>query len=208
MSTSLDDLMPSMPSMSQHRQGQGQQGQQGQQGPAGADEEHVRRILAEMNVPVAGSVSIPIQNRVITEPPITTSTGQLRMDPITARANVIGGSTPTAADFHTIFQTQTPSQMQQMQTQPYRTPGAEEMFVHREKQDDWKTTAAVLLRNPVYVGIIVFFLNLPVITGILSRYASWMYLSSGEISVSGIMVKAVLAATMFSLFQVATTFMT
>jgi hypothetical protein len=171
-----------------------------QGGGSGADEEHVRRILAEMN-----ATSAP---RVITEPPITTSTGQLRMDPTTARANVIGSSTPTAADFHTMFQTQAPLQMQQMQTQPYRTPGAEEMFVHREKQDDWKATAAVFLRNPIAVGIIVFFLNLPVITGILSRYASWMYLSSGEISVSGIMVKAVLVATMFALFQVATTFMT
>ena len=60
-----------------------------------ADEERVRRILADLN----GE-----PQRIITEPPNSVSTGTLRMDPGTARANVIGNSTPTMADFHAMFQ--------------------------------------------------------------------------------------------------------
>jgi hypothetical protein len=54
------------------------------------------------------------------------------------------------------------------------------------------------------VAIIVFLLNLPVVTSILSRYASWMYLSSGEISVGGLLVKAVIASSLFAAYQGAT----
>jgi hypothetical protein len=57
------------------------------------------------------------------------------------------------------------------------------------------------MRAPLAVAIIVFLLNLPVVTAILSRYASWMYLSSGEISVGGLLVKALLSATLFAVYQ-------
>jgi hypothetical protein len=57
------------------------------------------------------------------------------------------------------------------------------------------------MRGPIAVAIIVFLLNLPIVTSILSRYASWMYLGSGEISVGGILVKALLAATLFAAYQ-------
>jgi hypothetical protein len=35
----------------------------------------------------------------------------------------------------------------------------------------------------------------------LSRYASWMYLSSGEISIGGLLVKALLGAVLFTVYQ-------
>lgn len=167
-----------------------------------ADEERVRRILAEMNAeavvqpPPALSSS---DNRVITEPPLTMSTGQLRMDPGTARANVIGNSTPTMADFHAMFQQASPGLAP---FQPHRPPGAEELYIPLPpKAASWKTLASSYMRGPIAVAIIVFLLNLPVVTSILSRYASWMYLGSGEISVGGILVKALLAATLFAVYQ-------
>lgn len=167
-----------------------------------ADEERVRRILAEMNAdavvqpPPSLSSGSP---QVITEPPITMSTGQLRMDAGTARANVIGNSTPTMADFHAMFQQASPGMAP---FQPHRTPGAEELHVPRAKPvTSWKDMAANYMRGPVAVAIIVFLLNLPVVTSILSRYASWMYLSSGEISVGGLLVKALLAAVLFAVYQ-------
>jgi len=167
-----------------------------------ADEERVRRILAEMNADAIhqeppGQVAAP---RVITEPPLTMSTGQLRMDAGTARANVIGNSTPTMADFHAMFQQTNPGMA------PYHVQKEEPgPLVPRVAATSWKTTAANALRSPVAVAIIVFLLNLPVVTAILSRYASWMYLSSGEISVGGLLVKAVLAAALFAAYQGVTT---
>ena len=181
----------------------------GNSGPANsnqippADEDRVRRILSEMN---ADAVVQPIPTqvdagRVITEPPITVSTGQLRMDPTAARANVIGNSTPTMADFHAMFQQASPG-MAPFQPTPVE-PGP--VVPQPAKPSvSWKTALSNAARGPVAVAIIVFLLNLPVVTSILSRYASWMYLSSGEISVGGLLVKAILAAGLFAVYQGAT----
>jgi hypothetical protein len=159
------------------------------QGPP-ADEERVRRILADLN----GAEP----QRIITEPPNTMSTGTLRMDPGTARANVIGNSTPTMADFHAMFQQMSPGGApQQSAPQPQVQPKAD---------PSWKDYAYQLLRAPMAVVVIVFLLNLPVTTGMLSKYASWMYLSTGEISVGGLLVKSLLAGSMFALYQVISAF--
>jgi hypothetical protein len=162
-----------------------------------ADEERVRRILAEMNADavVQSPPGLGQHQQILTEPPITMSTGQLRMDPGTARANVIGNSTPTLADFHAMFQQTAPGA-----TYRPSPPGVEEM-PSKPKASSWKDTVANYMRAPVAVAIIVFLLNLPVVTAILSRYASWMYLSSGEISVGGLLVKALLAASLFAAYQ-------
>jgi hypothetical protein len=117
------------------------------------------------------------------------------MDPGTARANVIGSSTPTMADFHAMFQQTAPGAARA------QAPGAEEIYVPQGKSTSWKTSVANYMRGPVAVAIIVFLLNLPVVTAILSRYASWMYLSSGEISVGGLLVKALLAAILYAAYQ-------
>lgn len=169
-------------------------------GPPPADEERVKRILAEMNAseiaqpapPVSGSMG-----RVITEPPLSTSTGQVRMDADTARANVIGNSIPTMADFQAMFAQAAPGMA------PYHGPAAVPAAVIPvpAKTVGWKSQLMSQLRAPVTVAIIVFILNMPIVTSLLSRYASWMYLSSGEISIGGLFVKAVIAAALFMLYQ-------
>jgi hypothetical protein len=168
-------------------------------GPS-ADEERVKRILAEMN---AGDVAQPpVQvplagQRVITEPPITTSTSDLRMDAATARANVIGGTSPTMADFHSMFMQAAPG------LAPFHgpavIPGAS--VPAPKKVVDWRTALTNQLKAPVVVAIVVFLLSLPVVTSALSRYAPWMYLGNGDISVSGLLVKAFLAGAIFLVYQ-------
>jgi hypothetical protein len=178
-----------------------------------ADEERVKRILAQMNVD--DTVQAPPQPQqsggphvpppvafrqmppVITEPPITMSTGQLRMDRDTARANVIGNSIPTMADFQSMFHPTPPG------LAPFHGPAAATApaLPQVSKQSDWKSVLSEYIRGPVAVAIIIFFLNLPVVTSMLSRYASWMYLSSGEISIGGLLVKALLGAVLFTVYQ-------
>lgn len=171
-----------------------------------ADEERVRRILAEMNAdavvqpPPSGHNALP---RVITEPPITTSTGELRMDSTAARANIIGGSIPTMADFHAMLQ-QTPPGMA-----PYLGGRPDMGAVVPQPLPasvNWKMALMNHLKGPIAVAIIIFFLNMPVVTNILSKYASWMYLGSGEISIGGLIVKALLAALLFAVYQTVTSF--
>lgn len=168
-----------------------------------ADEERVRRILAEMNAgdvvqePPALPAAAP---RVINEPPVAMSTGQLRMDVGTARANIIGGSAPTLADYQSMFQQAPPGMA------PYHGPAVIQppSIPVAKTGSSWKSTLSEHLREPLAVAIIVFFLNMPVVTAILSRYASWMYLSSGEISIGGLLVKALFAAVLFAVYQIIT----
>lgn len=182
MSTSLDDLG-------------------GGNAAAQADEDRVRRILAEMGAAEAGPAAPPpappAPQRIISEPPIATSTGQIRMDPGTARAHIIGTTAPTMADFQSMF-TQPPPGMA-----PYHGPAVVSgpVLPPPAKPQSWKAQLAAQLRLPVAVAIIVFFMNLPVVTSTLSRYAAWMYLSSGEISIAGLFVKALLAAGLFVVYQ-------
>jgi hypothetical protein len=174
-----------------------------------ADEERVKRILAQMNVEdsVQGTPQQPPPTMkqmpsVIVEPPISMSTGQLRMDRDTARAHVIGSSVPTMADFQSMFHSTSPGMA------PFHGPAATppQPVMVSKQTTDWKTTLNQQLRGPIAVAIIVFFLNLPVVTSMLSRYASWMYLSSGEISIGGLLVKALLGAVLFTTYQGITAF--
>ncbi len=173
------------------------------QGPvegAPADEERVMRILAEMNASdaVQAPPAPPHQQRaVITEPPVAISTGQLRMDAGTARAHVIGHSQPSMADFQAMLQAAPPGMA------PFHGPAVipGPVIPPPTKAVSWKTAFMAQLRIPVVVAILTFVLNLPVVTGTLSRYASWMYLSSGEISVGGLLVKSLLAGFLFAIYQ-------
>lgn len=169
-----------------------------------ADEERVRRILAEMNAESVVQPAPGLQDpaRVITEPPVSMSTGQLRMDPGTARANIIGNSQPTMSDFHAMFQQAAPGMAPFMAPPPGPSmePGSVKVKP-AAPAETWRSMIFSIARGPIAVAIIVFLLNLPVVTSILSRYASWMYLSSGEISVGGLLVKAFLAASLFAAYQ-------
>lgn len=172
---------------------------------ATADEERVKRIMASINAsdsvqPPPAQMSSP---QVITEPPVSISTGQIRMDPGTARAHVIGNSAPSMADFQSMFQQMTPG-MAPFHG-PAATPAGPVVPAPVKSSGDWRSALVTFTRGPLAVAIIVFLLNMPVVTSVLSRYASWMYLSSGEISVGGLLVKAALAAILYAMYQAAST---
>lgn len=182
-------------------------GEQQSGAPPPADEERVRNILAAMNandvVQQPPEMAPPAGPRVITEPPVAMSTGQLRMDVGTARANIIGSSQPTMADFQAMMAPAPPGMAPFYG--PAVVPGPSiPAAKHNSSSSDWKATLSQQIRGPVAVAIIVFLLNMPVVTALLSRYASWMYLSSGEISVGGLLMKAALAAFLFGIYQIVT----
>ena len=162
-----------------------------------ADEERVRRILSEMN---AGDSSPEQGSRIISEGPITTSTGEIRMDPRTARAHIIGGAAPTMADFQSML-FQTPPGMNPLHGGP-EPPQRERISTKVAEPVSMWSMLLQQIRAPAIVALIVFFINLPVITTILSRYASWMYLGSGEISIAGLIVKSLIAAGLFAFYQI------
>lgn len=181
-------------------------GEQQAGAPPPADEDRVRNILAAMNasdvVQQPPAMAPSAGPRVITEPPIAMSTGQLRMDVGTARANIIGSSQPTMADFQAMLGPTPPGMA------PFHGPAVVQApsipYAKPSVSSDWKTSLSQQIRGPVAVAIIVFLLNMPVVTALLSRYATWMYLSSGEISVGGLLMKSVMAAFLFGIYQIVT----
>ena len=156
----------------------------------GGDEQRVQRILSEM------SNEAP---RIISEKPISTSMGDIRMDPAAARAHIIGNSTPSMADFQSML-FQTPPGMTPIHRTQENTAPAPMKEPKSAPTPIW-TMVVQQIRAPLIVMCIVFFLNLPIVTSIMSRYASWMYLGSGEISISGLIVKALMAGTLFGVYQ-------
>jgi hypothetical protein len=158
----------------------------------GGDEQRVQRILSEMS----GSEA----PRIISEKPITTSIGDVRMDPTAARAHIIGHSAPSMADFQSMLFQAPPGMTPIHRIQEQHAPPP----VKEPKPAPTSIWTMVLqqIRAPLVVVGIVFFLNLPIVTSVMSRYASWMYLGSGEISISGLIVKALMAGTLFGVYQV------
>lgn len=186
MSTSLDDL-------------DGGAIQQSQGG--GGDERRVNNIMAEFTAtPVVQPQPQPPQYspQVINVPPLSNSMGAQRMDPGTAHAHIIGSSTPSAADFQSMFQQRPATGPAQNYASQVWTPTHQ---VSIAESKPWKEIVLQFLRGPIAVAIIVFLLNMPIVTSIFSRNAQWMYLISGEISVSGLLVKSVLAAILFAAYQ-------
>jgi hypothetical protein len=114
---------------------------------------------------------------------------------------MIGNSAPSMADFQTMFQQMSPG-MAPFHG-PAATPAGPMLPPTAKSGSDWRTTLATYTRGPIIVAIIVFLLNMPAVTAVLSRYASWMYLSSGEISIAGLLVKAAIAAGLYAVYQVA-----
>ena len=119
------------------------------------------------------------------------------MDPDTARAHVIGSSSPSAADFQTMFQ----QRQANVPAPNYASQVAWTQSASVPESKPWKEMFLQFLRGPIAVAVIVFLLNMPIVTTLFSRYAQWMYLISGEVSVSGLLVKSLLAALLFASYQ-------
>jgi len=158
----------------------------------GGDEQRVQRILSEM------SNEAP---RIISEKPITTSIGDVRMDPTAARAHIIGHSAPSMADFQSMLFQASPGMTPIHRTQEQSQSQTPQLKEPKPVPTSIWTMVVQQIRAPLVVVGIVFFLNLPIVTSVMSRYASWMYLGSGEISISGLIVKALMAGTLFGVYQ-------
>jgi len=121
------------------------------------------------------------------------------MDPNAARAHVIGNSVPSMADFQSMLFQTSPGMVPIHRNNDQNVPPRKEEV--KAPKSVWSTIVNHV-RAPIMVAAIVFFLNLPVITNLMSRYASWMYLGSGEISIAGLFIKALLAGALFTVYQV------
>ena len=57
------------------------------------------------------------------------------------------------------------------------------------------------LKLPVVVAFVFFILSLPIVDTNLSKYASWAFSSGGQLSISGIALKAAVAGTVMGIYD-------
>jgi hypothetical protein len=169
------------------------------------DDDLVNRILADINQPSPGN---PVMNqppasmgRVINSP--NPNSTYPNVDPGTATAHIIGKDYPTASDFANMMHS------------PSYTHGGSQFAsvgqqVHQQYQNPQLITSAkgnmysdILsqIKQPLFVAIIIFLINLPIINVLIGHYLPTLLRIGGDLTTAGMLVKAVLGGFLFWFIQ-------
>jgi hypothetical protein len=94
-----------------------------------------------------------------------------------------------------------------MTHQPLYIPVEEEQESYAPvRKNIWSRILETIL-DPLFVGILVLVLSLPVLHTVLGKYASWAYVLGGQLSWAGLLVKSLIAAVLFGLYRALSDFL-
>jgi hypothetical protein len=94
-----------------------------------------------------------------------------------------------------------------MTHQPQYIPVEEEQESYAPvRKNIWSRILETIL-DPLFVGILVLVLSLPVLHTVLGKYASWAYVLGGQLSWAGLLVKSLVAALLFGLYRALSDFL-
>lgn len=186
-------------------------------GGGASDGDLVQQIFAEMNSSNENSnTNLPpapssrAVNKMIQSGPNPNSTAMHSMDGMPSQAHIIGGHQPTPADFaHMMGGGQMsmgpismgmggaggyyPQQMQHQVQQP--------QYVSNQSGGDIKQFITKELKTPILVAIIAFIMSLPVVNTMVAHYLPSLIRVTGELSTSGLLLKAIVAGGLFWTLQ-------
>ncbi len=167
------------------------------------DNDIIAEIMADMNgggeaappPPVGSMPPAPILNA-----PNPNTTAQHTMDAAPATAHIIGREHPTMADFQNALNTAPfhgggygggggGAPFGYQQPQPIVAP--------RPPKKSFLQRILGELRQPFFVTLLFFVLNLPVIHFLFAHYIPRLVKPSGDLTVSGLLVKSILAGFIF-----------
>lgn len=172
------------------------------------DDDLVNRILAEINQPSGGN---PVMNPSMNQPPASmgrvinspnpNTTYPTAVDPGTATAHIIGKDYPTASDFanlmHSPSYSHGGSQFASVApSQPVQNP----QLIMPTKGNMY-TDILTQIKQPLFVAIIVFLINLPIINVLIGHYLPSLLRIGGDLTTAGMLVKAVLGGFLFWFIQ-------
>jgi hypothetical protein len=185
-------------------------------GGSSSDGDLVQQIFAEMNSSNENSnTNLPpapssrAVNKMIQSGPNPNTTAMHSMDGMPPQAHIIGGHQPTPADFAHMMGSQAmpmgpvsmgmggpggyypQQQMQQMQPQ----------YIASQSGGDIKQFIAKELKTPILVAIIAFIMSLPVVNTMVAHYLPSLIRVTGELTTSGLLLKAVVAGGLFWTLQ-------
>jgi hypothetical protein len=181
--------------------------------PLSGDGDLVKMIYQEMNTgndmrPGIPSGAAPggMTGPMMPMPPPQQSTQQYQMDPGPATAHIIGGQHPTSADFAQMLQSSTPGfaaggnwgQANQGTSYSQQAQLAAQIASMQASQGKaWSNYLADEMKTPLLIAILVFIVNLPLLSVLVAHYAPWMLKSSGDMNVYGQVSKALLVGLLF-----------
>ena len=184
-------------------------------GSPSTDGDLVQQIFAEMNSPSDGN---PITNlppapsgratsKMIQAGPNPNTTTMYSMDTMPPQAHVIGNHQPTPADFANIMGSAPHPQQPYFPQNGMQYPQhhQQQMYMMQQKSvgggGDMKTFIAKELKTPILVAIIVFTMSLPFVNTLIAHYIPSMIRIGGDISTSGLLLKAAVAGGLFWTLQ-------
>ncbi len=176
----------------------------GNGGPS-TDGDLVQQIFAEMNAPSDANpiTNLPPARKMVQNAPNPNVTSMHSMDSIPPQAHIIGGHAPTPADFAHIvggggaqpyYMGATGGMQQQQMMNSY-------MQSQSNNGSDIKQFITKELKTPILVAIIAFVVSLPVVNTMIAHYLPTLIRVSGDLTTSGLLLKAALAGTLFWLLQ-------
>ena len=181
--------------------------------PLSGDGDLVKMIYQDMNSnqdmrPGQASAMAPggVQGPMMPMPPPQQSTQQYQMDSGPPTAHIIGGQHPTSADFAHMLQSSTPGfaaagnwdngqgqQGQQSQAQL----AAQIASIQASQGKAWSAYLGDEMKTPILIAILVFVVNLPFLSVLVTHYAPWMLKSSGDMNIYGQLSRALLVGGLF-----------
>lgn len=197
--------------------------------PSSGDDEFVQSILNEINggnasppppspsmqgvaPPPAPAVAYPPNQGVIYAPNPNTLAPHV-MDSNPATAHVIGGSQPTPADFAMMMNTSGGGVGMNMMPAPqgamgvashaasYMQGGMAPVAPRQVKKAGWLSKTIDEFRTPFFVVILVFVFSLPVVNFLFAHYLPRMVKPTGELTVTGLLIKSFAAGAAFWILQ-------
>ena len=175
---------------------------------AGNDNDLVRKIFADMNVPGNQMISAPNPNSIA---PMTMDSGP-------ATSHIIGKDHPTPADFaaaiHGVPRSNEGNVPPPM-PQQFMPPGAWNPYMQQQMQmqqqmpmpvdtgskKNFYAHIADEVKIPILVTILVFVFSLPFLNVLFSHYIPTLLKPTGDLTSVGLLVKSVLAGVSFWVLQ-------
>lgn len=163
------------------------------------DGDLVDQILREMNSGPSnqGPPAIPPNQGTISDPMPNTAMAHRVMDAAPQTAHVIGGSSPTPADFaaamHGVpYAPSAPYAQGGQAAAPPPPPRARKSLVKRLTEE---------FKTPLMVALIVFVFSLPVINFLFAHYLPWSVQPTGQLTFVGLIIKSLGAGGAYWLLQ-------
>ncbi len=173
------------------------------------DNDLVKQILADMNVPSQGN---PVTQQQQAPPPPSgtgrvihspnpNSTYPVAIDPGTATAHMIGKDYPTAADFANLMHTSNYAHGGSAFASVAPPMAAPQPTLIEPTKGNFYSDLMVQVKQPLLVAIIVFIVGLPVVNVLIGHYLPSLLRIGGDLTTAGMVVKALVGGFLFWFIQ-------